>query len=202
MPAWPPPRVLECVLGALVPDPALREAVLGDMAEEFAERCADQDPVQARRWYRGQAIRSVPHLLAACWWPAPAMRERRFRALLGGVVGGYLILLLLHQAAQQVGGVLLTRGGHGIGGWAGVTSSLGAGVTCALFGGYVAARALPAAPLAPALGLAGVCVALAVAGIAINGGATPLWYWVGLQLLLFPLGACAGGVLRAARRQA
>jgi hypothetical protein len=35
----------------------------------------------------------------------------------------------------------------------------------------------------------------------VNGGVMPLWYWGGLQLLLLPLGACLGGLVRA-REQA
>jgi hypothetical protein len=70
-----------------------------------------------------------------------------------------------------------------------------------MLGGLVAARALPDAPLAAALALAVGCGTLAVTGMLINGGVMPLWYWGGLQLLLAPLGACLGGLLRA-RQQA
>ena len=66
-PALTPPPLAERALGALVADALLREAVLGDLAEEFAERCALHGPARARRWYRVQAARSAPPLLAATW---------------------------------------------------------------------------------------------------------------------------------------
>lgn len=198
------------MLGALIADGALREPFLGDLAEEFAAQCAQHGTARARRWYRGQAAWSAPHLVVACWWPAPTVRRRRLGALFAGVAGGYLTLLLLHQAAQLMAGLLLTYAGHAtggpaIGGWAFVACSLAAGAGCAVLGGYVAARALTDAPLAAALTLAATCGALAVTGMLVNGGVTPLWYWVGLQLLLLPIGACLGGLVRAreqARQQA
>ena len=195
--ALAPPVITECAVGALAADCALRDAFLGDLAEEFADQCEQHGAAHARRWYRGQAVRSVPYLVAACWWPAPGVRCQRLRALLGGVVGGYLTLLLLHEVAQQVAGRLLIHVGHGAANWAFVPCSLAAGVGCAVLGGHVAARALPDAPLAAALTLAAVCGALAMTGMLINGGIMPLWYWGGLQLLLAPVGACLGGLLRA-----
>lgn len=195
-PRLTPPAITECAVGALVADRALREAFLGDLAEEFAAHCAQHGAARARRWYRGQAARSAPYLIAACWWPATRTRRRRLGALLAGVTAGYLTLLLLHQAAQLMAGLLLTYAG-----WVFVACSLAAGAGCAVLGGYVAARALPDAPLAAAFTLAVVCGALAVTGMLVNGGVMPLWYWGGLQLLLLPLGACLGGLLRA-RQQA
>jgi hypothetical protein len=193
-----PPAGTERALGALVADRALRDALLGDLAEEYAERWARHGAASARAWYRGQAARSAPHLVWACWWPRPAARGRRAAALLAGVAGGYLTFLLLHQAAQLAAGLLLAAAG-GAAGWAFAACSLAAGAGCAVLAGGVAARALPDAPLAGALTLAVVCGALAVAGMAVNGGVAPLWYWGGLHLLLLPVGACVGGVARARR---
>lgn len=193
-----PPAITECAVGALITDPAQREAVLGDLAEEFAARCDEQGMAHARRWYRGQAVRSAPSFVSAYWWPAPAARRRRLGALLLSVAGGYLTFQLLHQAAQFAAGLLLASTGHPGVGWAFIACSLAAGAGCAMLGGSVAARALPDAPLAAALTLAVSGGALAVTGMVINGGVAPLWYWGGLQLFLLPLGACAGGVVRAA----
>lgn len=195
-----PPAFTECAVGALVAERGLRDAILGDLAEEFAERCEAHGVVPARRWYRGQAARSAPHLVAEFWWPAPPSRGRRLRALLAGVAGGYVTLLVLHQAMQMLAGMALTSAGHGGARWAFAACSLGAGSLCGVLGGDVAARALPEAPLGAALTLALVCELLGATGIVVNGGAMPLWYWGGLQLLLLPLGACLGGLLRARRQ--
>lgn len=198
-----PPSITEGMLGALIADGALREPFLGDLAEEFAARCAQHGAARARRWYRGQAARSTLYLVAACWGPASTVRRRRLGALAAGVAGGYVVLQLLHQAAQLAAGLLLAADGHAAGappGWAFAACSLTAGAGCAVLGGYVAARALPDAPLAAALTLAVACVALAVTGMLVNGGVTPLWFWGGVQLLALPLGACIGGLLRAHRQ--
>lgn len=200
LPELTPPAFVECAVGALVAERGLRDAILGDLAEEFAERCEEHGPARARRWYRAQATRSAPHLVAAFWWPAPPARVRRLRALLAGVAGGYLTVLVLHQVAQLLAGMALTSTGHGGATWAFAACSLGAGAACGVLGGDVAARALPEAPLGAALSLGLVCALLGVTGIVVNGGAMPLWYWGGLQLLLLPLGACLGGLLRARRQ--
>jgi hypothetical protein len=124
----------------------------------------------------------------------PAARRRRLGRLAAGTVAGYLTLLLLAQGAQLLGGLLLTDGGVG---WTSAAFTLLASAAGAVLGGRVAARALPGAPLTAALTLAVLCGALAVGGMLANGGITPLWYWGGLQFLVLPLGACAGGLWRA-----
>jgi hypothetical protein len=61
------PPVAETLLRGFIADPDLREAVLGDLAEEWNERAADDGAGAAGAWYRRQALRTAPHLLAA-WW--------------------------------------------------------------------------------------------------------------------------------------
>jgi MFS family permease len=202
LPADPPPAGTERVLAALVADGALREPLLGDLAEEYAARCARDGRAGARRWYRAQALRSAPHLVAACWWPGRAARRRRLASLLAAVAVGYAAVLLLHQVAQLAAGLLLAHAGVGpaAAGWAFAACSIAAAAGCAAVGGAVAARALPDAPLAGALALAAAAVALAAAGVVVNRGVTPLWYWGGVQLLAVPLGVCAGGLLRVHAR--
>ncbi len=192
-----PPALAEVALGALVADAALREAVLGDLAELFAAHRERHGTTRARRWYRAQAVRSAPALVAATWWPAPARRARRLGALAAGVAGSVVLVQLVHQAAQLLAAAGLAAAGLATHGWPHAAASLAAGAGCGVLGGYVAARALRDAPLAGALALAAACAALAVVGIAVNDGGTPLWYWVGLQLLILPVGACGGGLLRA-----
>lgn len=201
-----PPARAEWVLGALVADAALREPLLGDLAEEFEGRRARDGAAAARRWYRAQALRSVAPLVAASWWPGPAARPRRLAALLPGVAVGYVTILVLHQLLQVAAGALLGSAGVAPGtasaGPALAACSIAAGAVAGVLGGAVAARSLPDAPLAGALALAAASWALAVAGVVGNGGMMPLWYWGGVQLVGFPLGACAGGLLRARGRPA
>ncbi|MDQ2668614.1 MAG: hypothetical protein M3Z05_21850 [Gemmatimonadota bacterium] len=175
----------ECAVGALIANRELREAFLGDIAEEFAAHSAQHGALRAKRWYRAQAARSAPYLMARCWWPAPRMRCRNLGALLAGVTSGYVALQLLHQAAQSLVGLLLTSHNEGIVGtssWSFVAFSLAAGAGSAVLGGCVTGRTFADAPLAGAFSLAVTCCVLGVSGMLMNGGVTPLWYWIGLQL--------------------
>lgn len=56
-----PPGFWPRLLGHVAP-PEDREALLGDLEEEFRAR-AERDPDGARRWLRGQALRSLLPLL-------------------------------------------------------------------------------------------------------------------------------------------
>lgn len=62
-PAPPVPRAAERLLEGLGADAEYREALLGDLAEEYATRLAYDGPGAARRWYRREALRVAPHLL-------------------------------------------------------------------------------------------------------------------------------------------
>ncbi|HEX7242371.1 MAG TPA: permease prefix domain 2-containing transporter, partial [Longimicrobiaceae bacterium] len=58
-----PPRTAERLLEALGAEPELRDALLGDLAEDFATRAADQGERAARRRYWREALRAAPYLL-------------------------------------------------------------------------------------------------------------------------------------------
>ncbi len=60
------PTVLRWLL-AKVAGPAEQDAVLGDFAEEFVVLAEAEGEAGARRWYRGQAMRSLIPLLRARW---------------------------------------------------------------------------------------------------------------------------------------
>ena len=59
-----PPRFTETVLSTLGASPEYRDAVVGDMAEEFAWRVRWDGEAAALAWYHREALRSIPHLLA------------------------------------------------------------------------------------------------------------------------------------------
>lgn len=62
-PAQRPPRLAAWILDRVATD-AIRDHVLGDLEEEFARRVRrDGRRSAASRWYLGQALRSLPHLL-------------------------------------------------------------------------------------------------------------------------------------------
>lgn len=58
-PARMPSRLAERLLGSLIRDDDWREAVLGDLREEFAERARREGLRPARRWHSRQVVRLV-----------------------------------------------------------------------------------------------------------------------------------------------
>lgn len=87
-----PPRWTERLLTSLGAEPRYREAILGDLAEEFTIRVEEQDVRTARRWYRREAWRAVPHLLAS-WMRALTLRDV-VRLALAVIVAGVVHRLL------------------------------------------------------------------------------------------------------------
>jgi hypothetical protein len=61
------PRHAERALAALGADRDFCDAVLGDLAEEFAIRATWDGAQVARRWYYRESLRVAPHLLRS-WW--------------------------------------------------------------------------------------------------------------------------------------
>ncbi len=100
------PPVAEALLRGCIADPGLEEAVLGDLAEEWGERAADDGVDAANGWYRVQALRSAPHLVAA-WWRCAGPRE--FWRTLGRAVLVLAAAVLL--AALTFVGMLIVSDG-------------------------------------------------------------------------------------------
>jgi hypothetical protein len=91
----------EAWLRALGADPAFAEAVLGDLAEEFAERAGRDGAAAARWWYLREALRSAPHLVRS--WLRRASPRARARVAacvtLAVVVPAAAVLALLSTIA-------------------------------------------------------------------------------------------------------
>ncbi|MGI8508211.1 MAG: hypothetical protein ACR2MQ_02675 [Gemmatimonadaceae bacterium] len=87
----------ERLLQALGADPDFVEAVLGDLAEEYALR-AGRDGVGAARWWYGrEALRSAPHVVRSWLRHARQHEPARLAAYLAGVVVTSFIVLLALQ---------------------------------------------------------------------------------------------------------
>jgi hypothetical protein len=57
------PRIPQGFLESLCPRSAFRDAVLGDLAEEFAFRAERDGLSPAKRWYYRESVRATPYLL-------------------------------------------------------------------------------------------------------------------------------------------
>ncbi len=91
-----PPAIAQHLLAVCVRSREMREAVIGDLQEEFAHICAIRDRRAAARWYVAQTTRSVPLLL---WWRAVrGVGRMPLRAVAVGtavLVGGFVAMAWL-----------------------------------------------------------------------------------------------------------
>lgn len=60
-----PPRTAESFLDALAEGIAFREDLVGDFAEEFAERARRDGKRSAQFWYYRELLRTTPHVLGS-----------------------------------------------------------------------------------------------------------------------------------------
>lgn len=198
-----PPRVVESLLKGLGADPYLTEIVLGDLAEEFAERNCFDGEVEARRWYRREALRAVPHLLRSA---LSRLRSGDAPRLIGIALFSWLALLPVSLGAYA----LLSLVVRGIGiDWTirplpqntGFLAVVMVAMPLAgLAGGYIAAWRNARAPLigAAAFGVVLTSINL-LAGMLFPSPITLAFRTI--LLAMFNAAAIAGGAIWAARHE-
>jgi hypothetical protein len=172
------PRVATWLLGCLLP-PRDREAVLGDLIEEYAIRAGSPPLSTVARWYWWQVSRSIPQIL----WSS--IRREGLLSTLGVAFGAYIAAGLLEFAGVAAISKLL---GPNAGPFAVLNVVIG--LATMVLGGYVAAWIRPGAASA----LAGMVMIAVVILMVTMSDSAPLWY--GLTFLIVgPLAALAGGTL-------
>jgi hypothetical protein len=199
-----PPRVAESLLEALGAAPDYREAVMGDLAEEFEVRAQRDGEGAARSWYVREAAYAVPALLRS------AARNVRGRALmhlvglaltafvLSRFVIGFVLILALRvlQSADTGTGDFM---------WVILALKVPLGLVSVVLAGYIAAWLHERAPLVAAMMLGGLWVVTGIAASAILVAAgvfpnqVPVMANPWLQLanaILLIVGTTTGGVLR------
>ena len=204
MTAPQPPQVAEHLLAALGADPAFRDAVLGDLAEEHAERTARDGARAAARWYRREALRAAPHLL---WSALRALRGRDVAHLAGVAVSAYVLLIAttslvlgLVLGSLVVAGVVPPDVHPRVTHPAFLVAVMIVGKLSSIAGGYIAAALHARAPMlgALALGLAWATGLRLLALLAGDAALLPAWYPVVASVGVL-VGTTLGGALRAAR---
>lgn len=193
-----PPRIAESLLEGLGADQEFRDAVIGDLAEEFAIRVAYDGVETARHWYYGEVIRTAPHLLRNWAW---RLRPREVARVAGVVLSSYvtvaMIGALIGKIAMSVGaafGVTLTLDRLPLTNPIMLAAALALGLLPSTLGGYVAAWFDSKSPLISALALGAVWASAALVAGAIDT-AFPMWYKLGV-LFVLPIGTTLGGMLR------
>jgi hypothetical protein len=198
-----PPRNAERLLESLGATPECRDTIVGDLAEEFAERTECDGVAAARRWYYRECVRVIPHLLRN--WLRRA-RSHDFSHIAGVALSSYVFLSVI--------GLVIVGVAHGVAASLGVRLDLSQlatshvvlaalalplGAASAVTGGYIAALLSRRAPLlsAVALGLGWSGVSF---GVLAALSSAPIWYRIVAPLIVI-IGTTVGGVARVLRSE-
>jgi hypothetical protein len=192
-----PPLTAERLLEGLSTKTDFRDGILGDLAEEFAERAEIDGVATARRWYYREAFRAMPHLLLD--W-ARSLRLRDVRRLANVLFASYFLVTMLVGLL-----LMMTRGALDS---LGITPDflvvaprpvlpavgLTLGAASAVLAGYVAASLDKKTPLASAIALG---LLWSFAGIAMSfifGTPETTWYRLAATIVMVA-GTTIGGTL-------
>lgn len=197
-----PPRAVERILGSLGASPELCDAVVGDLAEEFAMRAEQDDAQAACFWYYREALRSAPYLLRDGLW------RLRLADLWRSVGIGLSAQALVVVAAIVVG--MVGTAVYGVSAELGMptlhlvqvrawapTIGLAIGAVYATLGGYVAVWLDRRRLLGSALAFASAAIAEHLFGVLMLGMSEAAWYRTAVVLVLVT-GALLGGAARVA----
>jgi hypothetical protein len=88
-----PPAFACWLLESVVPAP-YREAMLGDLIEEYTLRAESDSPIAASRWFWSQACRSVPSMVRS------SLRSRDWLVSMCIAMGVYIVMGTLKLAAD------------------------------------------------------------------------------------------------------
>jgi hypothetical protein len=88
-----PPAFACWLLESVIPVPQ-REAMLGDLVEEYTLRAESASPLTASRWFWSQAFRSVPSMV----WSS--LRSRDWLISMSIAIGVYIVMEILEYAAN------------------------------------------------------------------------------------------------------
>ncbi len=176
------PRTASWLLGWLLSD-ADKEALIGDLHEEYVLRAQADSRPNADRWYVSQVWRSLPRLV----WRS--FRGGEWRGALGAGFSVYVFVGFVEFFIQAAIFRIFALSPEMR--WA---LSVPIGLPVMALGGFVAAWMRRGAAGALAFIVAGVIVIMMI----LMGDASPRWYQITF-LILGPLAALTGGALR--RRQ-
>lgn len=101
------PRFAESVLESFGAAPEFRDAVIGDLAQEFALRVESHGERAARRWYYREALRAAPHL-ARNWLKRAEFRDAR--RLLNVVGLSFVLTFMVENLAFFAGAAIWISG--------------------------------------------------------------------------------------------
>lgn len=199
-----PPRLPQRLLESVGADREFTDAVIGDMNEEFWLRREYDGPRAARRWYRRQALRSLPYFVRN--WAA-SLRMDDAGDIARAVIGAYVIDSAVCGVVMSLALSAFRAAGVQLGGPLDLSDPIVRFVAVpvfgliavgnAVFGGYLAAWLTKRAPLASALVLGAVATTLGAAAALVFRATNPAPIALTLvQLAAISCCTTAGGLLR------
>jgi hypothetical protein len=205
-----PPRVAEAILESFGANPEFRDAIIGDLAQEHAQRVERHGARAARFWYHRQALLATPALLRN-WLSGAGWADAR--RLLHVVGLAYVMTLMIEVGIVLVGvaivepfGLLKQLDSAPLARWV-LGIAVGTfGPTCA---GYLAAGLEARRPMVASFALGAVWTGFLVMGAIVstlfmphlNGTLMPP-VWARFVFIPFIMAAClAGGVLNVRRKR-
>lgn len=200
-------RRIEALLSALAADAPYRDAILGDLAEEFAIRVEEQGEPEAQRWYRRQALRTAPHLLRL--WARRLssfdMAQLVAFTLLAQVTAGVIntavrAAIVMYYGVPIDDAQIVNIAWRDLTEWSALPTRLISLSVAAvsLFGaGYALSRLERRSPLATCM-VVGSVLSLEAILTAIYGGAVPMWAACGFAAISV-MATVAGGVFGIVR---
>jgi hypothetical protein len=202
------PPIAERLLLGFLTDPALGDAILGDLTEEWRTRITRDGRMAADLWYWGQAIRTMPHLLSD-WCVNATRRDVQLR--LAGILVVFGIAALPAAAAHVMANISLAVARVMLGSLSAASDGgmpltlnwleiaeipLAVSAVCALAGAYVLGSSSRIAPLVSVFWLGAAWIAVSAAlPLALRW---PSWYFVALPAVL-AVATASGGILAMLR---
>lgn len=193
-----PPLTAERLLEGLSPKSDFRDGILGDLAEEFAERAESEGAAAAKRWYYREAVGVAPHLLYAL---VRSLRFHDVRRLAKVFFGSYfLVMVLITVLHAMIRGTLETlgipveffartpRGNYAAG-------DLALVAPIAFLYGFFAASLDKKTPLASAILFGMFWASLSSVLALIFSTGAPMWYLIGGTSLTLA-GTTVGGMIQ------
>jgi hypothetical protein len=191
-----PPRAAQAILESLGATPEFRDPIIGDMAQEFADRTGRFGEQAARLWYYREVFRTAPYFVRN-WWALVSGTE--LRQLLNVVGYAYILTVLAEFVVAMVIWFPMAAAGMHKDPIAGAITLSVLAVISPIFAGFAAASLHRKAPIiaSAAFGLAILTVALGVIAMKsfLPQGPVPEWFRLAAATT-GSLGAVYGGMIR------
>ncbi len=181
-----PPTLATQIVAGLVLEPGYRDAILGDLEEEFAQKCGGLGASNARRWYWSQTLSAIVPLARARPWSFTSASRLLATVVLTylltfeGIRAGASVLIPMH-AFLSVRLVLLV-----------------CVVLVGVAAGWITTRALPREPVIGALLL--IAIALGVGIYDVSSGTEAQATFRVMKVVTLMGSMCFGSLLSLRRR--